>query len=132
MPSASQLARARRAVEAQMTDTCRIVGTTRSAQPDPDTGKHTVTELVAYEGPCQFVAANTAVRVVEAAGQQVVLQGAVLKVPVKGSERVRDGHTATITYASHDDQMATVKVRIEGTHHQTSATARRFPVKESP
>jgi len=131
MVSPSMRAIARRRAEARMTDSCVIVAEVKSAEPDRATGKHTTTREQIYSGPCEFVAANTAVRDTSSGSRPAVEQGARLSIPVdaEGSARVQDSYVATVTLSSHDASSAPLVVRVEGGHHQTFAAARRLPVK---
>lgn len=122
--------------ESMMQDRCVVERVTAGTVLDEVTGEYTPVTVrvypvgVAADGPCQFKAANTAVRDVEAAGQLLVEQSATLKLPVAGSEVVREGDVVTITASRFDPQLVGVRVRVAGSHHQTFATARRFPVEE--
>jgi len=112
-----------------MIDTCTIRAVARGVDPDPATGLPPASAGVIYDGPCEFVAANTQARSVDSAGRDVVEQGAVLKLPVDapGSDAVRAGHIATVRVAALDHR--TIDVRVVGDHTQTYAASRRLPVE---
>lgn len=122
--------------EALMQDRCVVERVTAGTVLDEETGEYLPTRVRVYppadsadlDGICQFNAANTAVRDVEAVGQLLVEQAATLKLPIATSLEVREGDVATITESRFDAQLVGVQIRIAGTHHQTFATARRFPV----
>lgn len=132
MVSPTYAAIARRGEEAGMVDSCRIVKkTTAGGDPDPATGKRAGTEGLVYEGPCEYVAANTQIRTFESVGRVLSEQGAVLKLPIAavGSADVRSDMIATITIAGLDPAVPVVRARITGDHTQTLAVSRRFPVE---
>ena len=131
MVSPSMRAIARRRAELRMTDSCTVVRETRSEDPDPATGKHATTSTTIYNGPCEFVAANTAVHEVTSAGRPVAEQGATLRVPVdhEGSAQISSGDTATVHLSSHDTTAPPLVARVGGTHQQTFAASRRLPVE---
>jgi hypothetical protein len=129
MVSPTYAAIARRREEAGMLDTCTIRAVARGGDSDPLTGLVPASGAVIYDGPCEFVAANTQARSVDSAGRDVVEQGAVLKLPVDapGSDAVRSGHTAEVRVAALDHR--TLNVRVVGDHTQTYAASRRLPVE---
>jgi hypothetical protein len=131
MVSSTYTAIARRREEQNMTDSCVIVATTQSGDPDPATGKPAETTQSIYSGACEFVTANTQARTVASGGRALVQTGATLKLPVDapGSAAVAAGHVATITLESHDKGSAPVVVRVTDGHRQTLAVARRIPVE---
>lgn len=119
----------RDAAESLMIDLCRITGGTETVF-DEDTFEYVTVEAVSYEGPCRLRFAATAVQTVEAAGQMLIAQRATLSVPVDTSGDVFEGHVVTITDCVNDPALVGRKFRVEGGHHQTFATARRFPLEE--
>jgi hypothetical protein len=128
--SATRAAASRRRAELRLTDTCTISSEVKAPRPNPATGKHDADLVEVYAGPCEFVAANTAVREVTSQGRDVVEQGAVLKIPVDapGSAGTRSGQVAVVHLAL-DPDAAPLRVRITGGHHQTFAATRRLPVE---
>lgn len=131
MRGSRMLKRGRRMAEELMTDSCTISSESKSAHPNPATAKHDVQSVKVYSGPCQFVAANTAVRETTSQARTVSEQGAVLKIPVDapGSAEVAGGMFATVHFHSHDATAPPLRVRITGGHHQTHAVSRRLPVE---
>lgn len=115
--------------EQQMIDACTISGGSESVFNE-DTLEYETVEVIVYDGICELQFDNTAVRELDAAGQTLVEQGAILKLPVETSGDVREGHTATITDCRNDPALIGHKFQIEGGHYRTFATSRRFPVKE--
>lgn len=87
--------------------------------------------LPSYEGICEWKAAGTAPRSVDAAGQILLIQAPTLKLPVEGSENVRPGQTGRITSNPNDRSLEGTEFIIDGNHSQTYSTARRLPVKVS-
>ena len=124
--------------EAMMVDRCRVERVTPGTVLNETTGEYTPTRVRVYppasaaasDGICRYKAANTAVRDVEAAGQLLIEQAATLSLPISASLEVAEGDIVTFTASTFDPQMVGVEVRIAGEHHQTFATARRFPVEE--
>lgn len=124
--------------ESLMVDRWVVEEVTPGTVLNEDTGEYEDTVVRVYptpgspdpDGPGKFTAANTAVNDVDAAGQLLVVQSATLALPVVGSELVREGHVAQCVSSQNDPGMVGVRVRVEGPHHQTFATARRFRVKE--
>lgn len=120
----------REQAESRMRDSCVIFSSSSSEDPDPATGKHAIVTVTVYEGPCEYKAADVAVRETTSAGREVVEQSALLKIPVgaPGSAAVAAGMRATVTLTAQDS--AVIEVRIKGGHRQSYATARRLPVEE--
>ena len=111
-----------------MIDECEI-GTETQALNET-TGKYDVVPgPVVYSGKCLFVGANTAPLEVEAAGQQLVLVSAQLKLPVSTSAAVHPGMIARIRL-KHDPGVGEVRVRVKAPNRQTYAIERKFPVEE--
>lgn len=114
--------------EARMESVCvirRQTGTTT----DHGTGVDTPVWSVVYAAlPCSFKFANGQPNEVDAAGQQVSTQHPVLSLPVTGSELVRVDDVAEITANSLDGALVGLRVRVDGMHSMTHATARRLPV----
>lgn len=130
MVSPTYAAIARRREEAGMLDTCTIREVPRGGDSDPRTGLPPATAgPLIYEGPCEYVAANTQARSLDSSGRKVVEQGAVLKLPIDapGSAAVRAGHEAEVRIQTLDHR--TIVVRIAGDHTQTYAASRRLPVE---
>lgn len=123
------LPRFREQAESLMTDTCTISGGTEQDFNETTLEYETV-ETVVYDGPCRLKFAATAVQDVEAAGQTLIVQSATLSLPVATSTAVKQNHIATMTNSVNDPGLIGVQFRIEGPHHQSFATARRFPVQE--
>lgn len=97
---------------------------------DETTGEYTNTVTTVYDGPGKLKGANIQVGEVDAAGQLLVVQSATLSFPVAGSELIVEGDMARCVSAVNDLSLVGVRVRVEGPHHQTFATARRFRVEE--
>lgn len=124
--------------ESMMIDRCVVERETPGTVLNEETGQYEPTRVRVYppaesldtDGPCRYKAANTAVRDVEAAGQLLIEQTATLSLPVATSLEVAEGDYVTFTASAFDPQMVGLEVRISGEHHQTFATARRFPVEE--
>lgn len=85
--------------------------------------------LPSYEGKCEWMAAGTTPREVDAAGQIVIVQSPELKLPVNGSERVLSGQMGRITANPLDPSLVGTEFRVAGNHSQSFGTTRRFPVE---
>lgn len=127
--------RGRAAAEALMVDQCRVESNeTIPGAWDPEKLDYGPgTPVYSYEGPCRLKFSNTAVSEVDSVSQQLIEQGAVLSLPISTSGLVEKDHVATMTAVdetSGDTNLIGKQFRIEGPHHQTFATARRFTVEE--
>lgn len=128
--SATSATYAGRAIaESLMIDACVVSGGEETVFNEETLEWETV-ESIVYEGICELKFGNTAVRELDAAGQILTEQSAILKLPVDTSGAVREGHTATITDCVNDPSMVGHKFQVEGGHYRTYATSRRFPIKE--
>lgn len=125
----AELPTLRSQAESMMVDACTIAGGTTSVF-NPDTFEYETVPVEVYSGPCRLRFAATAVQDVEAAGQLLVAQRATLSLPVATSGGVIEGHMVTITACVNDASLVGRTFQVEGGHHQTFATARRFPLKE--
>lgn len=115
--------------ESMMVDSCTVSGGSAPVFNEETLEYETVAE-VTYEGPCRIRFANAAVQDVEAAGQLLIAQRATLSLPIATSGDVAEGHVVTITACQNDPALLGRTFRVEGGHHQTFATARRFPIVE--
>lgn len=119
----------RKQAEALMTSTCTI--RSKTSVLNTATGALVDTFTDVYSGVCRLRVRTEQVNITESAGQQVSVQRMELSIPVDGSgaSAVGDGLVATIDTNPLDASMVGVKFQIVGTHFQTYATARRFPVE---
>lgn len=127
MSALSAIARGRAYVEAQMTDTCQI-GVESDGVLDETTDEYGVIFTVLYEGPCLFRAGVRLGNEVDAAGQGLFLQNAVVKVPIEGTEMLGKGNVVILTGSATDPGIVGVRARVTGPFAQTYATSRRLPV----
>lgn len=113
-----------------MPDSCTIGVEALTGPLDEATGKYTpaIAEPV-YSGKCQLMGGGTA-RPIDAGGQLLIEQVSVLKLPVRGSEGVREGMIVRITDAAFDSEHVGVRLRITGPFHKSYAATRRFKVEE--
>lgn len=125
----ANLATFRAEAESLMFDACTVAGDSVPVFNETTLEYDTV-EVESYSGPCRLRFGDTAVQDIEAAGQLLIGQRATLSLPVATSGGVLEGHVATITACVNDPALVGRKFRVEGGHHQTFATARRFPVEE--
>jgi len=118
----------RRFAEARMTSTCIITRTTE--QPlDEDTLRYPETVTTVYTGPCKVRFETARVFNRDVAGQIVGEQLPILFLPVDTSAGVNRGDIATITGNPEDPSLVGVRIRVNGQHAQTWATARRLPAE---
>lgn len=124
------LSMARREAEAAMWDTCTIGVEKKSTTIDEATGLYPdVIETPVYSGKCRLMDGRAA-RQIDAAGQLLVEQASILKLPVKGTAGVRTDMIVHITASQFDTEQVGLKLRITGPFHKTYATSRRFVVEE--
>lgn len=116
--------------ESLMDDTCIVRGPAESVW-DETTKTYSDVFPISYEGPCRVKFSNSAVQDIESVDRLLTGQRATLSLPVATSGAVRKDHVATLLVCVNDPTMVGTKLRVEGGHHQTTATARRFPVKET-
>lgn len=136
MVSPSQSLQARRRSESRMSDRCVVEQVTTGSEIDENTGEYVETVVRVYppldsyrtDGPCDLTLDDVAVRMVDSAGQAVIVQPATLRLPVDSSVGVREGHRVTFTASQNDSRMVGARARIAADHFQTSSTSRRFPV----
>lgn len=124
------LAMARREAEAAMWDTCTVGYEKQSETLNEQTGLYDpiIAEPV-YSGPCQLMDGRAA-RPVDAAGQLLIEQVSILKLPIVGTAAVRKDMVVRITAAAFDTEHVGLRLRITGPYHKTYATSRRFVVEE--
>jgi hypothetical protein len=115
--------------ESLMVDSCRIVSGSVSTLNEV-TLLYEVVESVSYEGRCRLKFDNATVQEIDAAGQLLIGQRATLFLPVSGSAAVSKSHMVTVTSCVLDASLVGSRFRVEGPHHQSFATARRFPIEE--
>lgn len=113
-----------------MEDECSIWTGETSSALNEETLEYEPVETYSYVGVCRVRFTESQAAGVDAAGQLMVEQRAVLSIPIQGSGSVAEGHIATITKSSHDSSLVGRRFKVDGFHHQTHATARRLPVKE--
>lgn len=131
------MAAAREDTNAAMPDTCRITIASKDRGPlNAVTGKYDnpPAVVVLYEGPCAFqIRADINSNVVEpvVAEREWSYQTSTLKVPVVGSEKAdRPDAVAECLTARYDENLVGRRFGIVAGHHKSTATARRFRVKE--
>jgi len=118
------------AAESMMRDRWVVEKITAGGVLNEDTGEYEGAVVAVYEGPGKFKAANTAVQDVEAGGQLLAVQGAMLSLPVT-AVGVREGHVARCVASENDPDLVGVRVRVTGPARGTAITARRFRVEET-
>jgi hypothetical protein len=129
MSALSAIARGRASVEAQMTDTCQIGTETKGAVLDETTDEYQTVFTVLYDGPCLFRAGVRLGNEVDAAGQPLFVQNAVVKVPIEGTETLgKKGNIVVVTGSQTDPGLVGTRARVTGPFAQTYATSRRLPV----
>lgn len=109
-----------------MTTTCVITRTIEEAL-DEQTLRYPETTSTVYTGPCKVRFESARVFNRDVAGQVVGEQLPVLFLPVATSTEVDRGDVATITANPEDPSLVGMRIRINGQHAQTYATARRMP-----
>jgi hypothetical protein len=113
-----------------MRDTVKITGNPIQHVWHEDTLSYTDEPSTLYEGKCELKAENVQPGTVNSQGQALIVQALILKLPVDASVNVKPGNEAVMSTCAFDPQLVGVKLRIAAPHHQSFATARRFPVTE--
>jgi hypothetical protein len=109
-----------------MTSTCvvtRVTGRTLNE----DTGEYEDITVPVYSGPCKvrFESARVFRRDMES--QLLAEQRPILFVPIDGTGSLTVDDVATITASPIDAALVGMRIRLDGQHAQTYATARRIP-----
>lgn len=124
--------RGRRMAEARMRSTCRVQRASGTPVKGEDGELHTPT-ITIYEGPCRLRSNSVVTSDIDAAGQLLTGQAAVLSFPVATSTGIKVNDLATFIASPDpaddlDPGLLGKTVRITGLHFDTDATARRLPV----
>lgn len=113
-----------------MVDACIITRQTGEAL-NAETLENVPTSAQQYSGVCRLtMPASLNVRDAESASRVLLEQQALLALPISTSGSVRPNDLVTITASENDPTLVGRTFRIAGGHHQSHATARRFPVTE--
>lgn len=112
-----------------MTDACEVGTLSPGDVLNEETGEYEPVFTAVYTGACRFKASDTQVGEVDAGGQLLVEQDAVLKLPVLTSTAVRKDMQVRITASLTDPGLVGVTARIKGPFVSSYTTARRFPVE---
>lgn len=133
MVSEAQAGQARRKAESKMLTECLIESGefTGGVWDEAALAYTEKIPLASYGGKCEWLAAGTSPREVDAAGQIVTLQSPLLKLPVEGSSSVKVGQSGRITANPLDPSLVGTRFRIAGDRNQTFSATRRFPVEVS-
>lgn len=115
--------------ERQMTDACEVGTLSPGDVLNEETGEYEPVFTAVYTGACRFKASDTQVGEIDAGGQLLVEQDAVLKLPVLTSTAVRKDMQVRITASLTDPGLVGVTARIKGPFVSSYTTARRFPVE---
>lgn len=128
------LSMGRRTAESLMRDTCTVVDPSSTAPVwNPTTLQYDEVPATVYTGKCRLRRSGMQARQGEQAGQLFVEQGAILSLPFSEptSAAVGKDHVVTVTASESDVGMVGAKFTVSATPHQSDATARRFPVKDT-
>jgi hypothetical protein len=109
-----------------MTSTCvvtRVTGRTLNE----DTGEYTDTTVPIYSGRCKVRFESPRVFRRDMESQFLAEQQPILFVPIDGTAGLTVDDVATITGNPTDPALVGMRIRLNGQHAQTSATARRIP-----
>jgi len=121
----------REMAEERMTDTCKVGVEREGDTLDPETNQYVREIDAAYEGPCRFKQAASAVGEIDAAGQLLIEQDAELSVPVLTSTKIRKGMVVVVTGSLTDPALVGVMARVKGPSASSQRTARRFSVEQT-
>jgi hypothetical protein len=118
-----------RALLAQtLIDTCTIQRQSGGGSENLTTGLFQPGYLTIYSGPCkvQGAAAASSTDVGEA---HLAIDSPILHVPIAVTG-VQEADVVTITASANDPELVGKVFRIQGPHHKSNATARRFQCTE--
>lgn len=125
---ASALPGLRAEAEAMMRSSVKIGSRTETT--DPNTlATVIVWDPMTYTGPARIRFVSQGLADVDAGGQVVAIQNAVLSLPIDGSGAVFTDQVVEVTANPADSDLAGKLFRISGYHGQTDSTARRFPLE---
>jgi len=116
--------------EGRMVDSCTITGEPVTRTLDPDTAEYTDVPTTIYAGKCEIKAENVEATNVDAQGRAVVVVRRTLKLPVAGSEGVREGQTVTVTACVNDPGLVGNTYTVGAFTGGSFMTARRLPIQE--
>jgi hypothetical protein len=119
----------RAAAESMMTDTAEVYGLAVKTWVEETSSYDEVAALV-WSGKCRLKLQDVQTREVDAQGQALIVQSAVVSFPVAADTVFPKDYTVTLTASEMDPALVGKTVRITGPHAQTYATARRYPVEE--
>lgn len=141
--TAAEIAEDRRDAEANMDDRCRITKPGQGKGPfNESTGQYDPPDrVVVYEGRCRLqVKADINSNVVEttAGDREATYLTSTLQVPIEqvddngvgSTGAVRPDNVAEMLVCPSDSTMVGRLFNIQGIHHKTHATHRRFRVRE--
>lgn len=112
-----------------MTDTCVIGVESPGDVLNEATGEYEPSFTAVYDGPCRFKAGTTAAGEIDAAGQLLVEQDAILKLPIATSLEVAKDMVVKITGSLMDPALPGTRARIKNPAVGSYLTARRFTVE---
>lgn len=115
--------------ESLMVDACTITRKTGESI-NAETLEASATTVQQYSGACRLTMPATVARDSESGSRILIEQQLMLSLPVATSGSVRANDVVTITSSEDDPTLVGRTFRIAGGHHQSQATARRFPVTE--
>jgi hypothetical protein len=115
--------------ERQMTDRCQVGTESSDRILNEETGEYETVFTPVYDGICRFKAGDTQAGEIDAAGQLLVEQDAILKLPVTTSTAVRKNMVVKVTASLSDPGLVGVRARVKGPFASSYTTARRFPVE---
>lgn len=115
--------------ESLMVDACTISRKTGESI-NAETLESVPTTAQQYSGVCRLTMPGTVARDSESGSRVLIEQQLMLSLPIATSGSVRVNDVVTITSSENDPTLVGRTFRIAGGHHQSQATARRFPVTE--
>lgn len=121
------LARGRAFLTASLVDACTIKHPT-GFTTNTTNGDVTPTYATVYTGPCK-VAGGDSASGQDIAGAHLAVLSPVVHVPIEVTGVV-EGDVVTITASANDPELVGRVFRVNGPHHKTFATARRFQCTE--
>ena len=116
--------------ESRMVDSCVVAGVPVKTWHE-DTASYTYDAPTVYSGKCEVRSENVEAASVDSQGRAVTVVRRTLKLPVVGSEGVREGHTVTVTACVNDPGLVGNRYTVGAFTGGSFLTARRLPISEA-
>lgn len=126
----AQLSPLRAQAESRMVDSCTVAGEPIAKVWDEATATYTNVPTTIYTGKCEIKAENVEATTADQQGRVVTAVRRTLKLPVIGSELVREGNTVTVDVCVNDPGLVGNTYMVGAFTGGSFMTARRLPIQE--